>query len=233
MVQKSRIESFPPAILPASAALGYAGILTLGHLVPNIAHITRVLLPNLWLIATAVLWYRRFDADISVFRGGKRPWLSITVAAFGMGLNVVMMLLWPHRPTHAVAPYDIAIVLFIPTAEELFFRGMLLDYLTARTRRRTVAIALTALTFGAAHVPQGEVIAATMTLLGVGLAGLAAATGSLIGPLVLHLSWNSLSTLRELGAGADRIVIVVISIAAVLGLTVFGMMTRENKAQGA
>ena len=207
----------------------YAGIHLFTRLVPWAPFLTRTILPNAWLILVAYGWHRLFGLNEIAWQGGKKTALSLFIATAILGLNTAMALLWPVRQQHPLLTYDIAIVLLVPVAEELFFRGVLFDYFVFKTQRRVIAIIGTALIFGALHLPWGVGIATAMTILGLCLAWLASSTKTLIGPIVIHIGWNTLSTLKGLDAGRDRMMILGISGAAILSFSALGFITRQDR----
>ncbi len=95
----------------------------------------------------------------------------------------------------------IGTALLVPIAEECFFRGILQTCLSNYLRNRWVVVVMSGLFFGAIHAgigdtPQPHVVPA-LSVLGMLLGGLYMATGSLIGPIVLHVLFNSKTLLWE------------------------------------
>ena len=81
----------------------------------------------------------------------------------------------------------LTVAFLAPCFEELLFRGFLLPVL-ARSHRMSLALALTALLFGAIHLqPSGLPILSTLGLV-MGLA--MRHTGSLRTPILVHACWN-------------------------------------------
>lgn len=100
----------------------------------------------------------------------------------------------PTAPAHLAAN-----LLFVCVAEEAFFRGLLQDRLARGLSRWTsgpwVAVILTSVLFGVAHLGKGPVMAGLATLAGVGY-GLAYARTNRIEPAVLtHFAVNGMNYL--------------------------------------
>ena len=211
-----------PACLLAAAVLGHVGFSFLNRqqLVGHVAVST--LLSNSFLIVIAAAFGRLVGFDAAVFAGNRRLGLGLAVSASLLVLTIAMAALWPNRSTHRLGAADLLIIALVPWAEELLFRGMLLDRLSVRLKSRRVAALITAMLFSAAHLPQGMIIALTMFILGGLLAALTFATRSLLWPVALHTGWNGLAILRELAPGSDRfialaVVAVLLSATALLG----------------
>lgn len=104
----------------------------------------------------------------------------------------------PKWPT--IAPAHLAAnLLFVCVAEESFFRGLLQDRLARALSRwkcgSWLAVILTSVLFGVAHLGKGPVMAALATLAGLGY-GLAYARTNRIEPAVLtHFAVNGLNYL--------------------------------------
>jgi len=83
-----------------------------------------------------------------------------------------------------------------PLAEELFFRGLVQDYLVRRFGRPAIGLTLTAILFGLAHASQPQVVPA-ITVFGLILGTLALRTGGLLAPIVAHALFNGRTLLWE------------------------------------
>jgi membrane protease YdiL (CAAX protease family) len=107
----------------------------------------------------------------------------VVLAGFGYGASR----LGQGAPGAAAAAVGIALV--VPLAEELFFRGALLDELV-RTHGRTMAVAAVALLFALTHAPAPPARLLAMGALSVGLSCLVLATGTLRWAVLVHALWN-------------------------------------------
>lgn len=92
---------------------------------------------------------------------------------------------------------EIAVIALMgPLGEELFFRGMLLPALVSALRSSVAGLLLTTAFFAALHLPDrssGEAWAwaGFAFLFGLGLGALFLVTGSVLAPLVLHVTINA------------------------------------------
>ena len=76
-----------------------------------------------------------------------------------------------------------------PLAEEMFFRGILQNFLSGATKKTGLAIALSATAFAAVHFSQPHAVPA-LFFLGVLLGAAYARTGKLFVPIVIHAAFN-------------------------------------------
>ncbi len=84
---------------------------------------------------------------------------------------------------------------FQPIAEEIFFRGFLLEKLSARYGN-TVSIVVTSMFFGLAHLLQGNVIPAILTgMIGILLAYVVVKTNNLYSAIIAHMLFNVTSVI--------------------------------------
>jgi membrane protease YdiL (CAAX protease family) len=105
--------------------------------------------------------------------------------------HAVMMLLHsPRVPSWGVAVLWLSAVIISPLSEELFFRGLLQTVFRGYVDRPWTAIAFASIAFGLVHVSQPQYVAA-LTVLGFALGYLYEHTGSLIGPILMHILFNT------------------------------------------
>lgn len=119
---------------------------------------------------------------------------ATTVVVLGVGTAFGFVRFAPHWPDGAVAR-TLSNLLFTCVAEEVFFRGLLQDRLSAILARwplwRWLPIALASVCFGLAHGGKGWVLVGFATLAGVGY-GLAYARTQRIEPAILtHFAVNT------------------------------------------
>lgn len=88
-----------------------------------------------------------------------------------------------------VAGLWIGAALIAPVAEEMFFRGLLQNYLAGGMQRTGRAIALSAVAFGMVHISQPHAVPALM-FLGLLLGAAYARTGRLTVPIAIHAAFN-------------------------------------------
>ncbi len=101
----------------------------------------------------------------------------------------------------AVLARHLALVLLVPVAEELYFRGILLERLAASFGPVTAVGAVGPL-FGLLHWPQGLLL--PMTVLSIVLCAVALATRSVLWAVTLHVGWNAAAVVRSLPRGPER-----------------------------
>ncbi len=83
----------------------------------------------------------------------------------------------------------IGAALIAPVAEEMFFRGILQNFLLGATKKNGLAIALSATAFAAVHFSQPHAVPA-LFFLGVLLGAAYARTGRLVVPIAVHAAFN-------------------------------------------
>ena len=204
--------SFPAVIgLKAGASLG-PGRTFLAVVLQNVG-----IVAALWLISVL----KGQHSIVRDFGFPAAPSLRPTVVGVWVGAGVggsvvVNLLLWPierighlqettqdvartvtHARGLALVLLFVAIVLVAPIVEELLFRGVLLRSLQRRFST-PVAVFLSALAFGAAHIPgggQAYALVPGLVLLGLVSGVLAARSGDLTRSICLHVGFNFLSWL--------------------------------------
>ena len=213
----------------------YLGILQLGVSgLLSVVPYSDLLFPSLWLLTASVLLVTRFRLSFVVIRGGRRILISAILAGIVILAMAPMTVFWPDR-SGGVAVDSLAgrvlLVLFIPVAEELFFRGLLLDNLTGIFKSKIMAAVLTSVLFGLAHLTSGNTIVVTMTVLSAVLCAITLHTRSLLWPIALHMGWNALAAIRQAPPGHERWIIAGICAAVMIALVVRGAHTRVRTDQ--
>lgn len=107
------------------------------------------------------------------------------------GEHPVLAAVSQSRDPWMIAAYFVVAGLLIPFFEELFYRGLIQTTLM-RTGSAAMAIVLTSLLFGLAHLPMdnGPVGAPAVTVLALGLGYVYYRTRSLWAPVTLHALFN-------------------------------------------
>lgn len=123
------------------------------------------------------------------------PVLLATLVAV-LGLAVAMGAVRPDLKLSQLTMQFIAVNLFFTVvAEEAFFRGFLQHRLAAALARRPagqwIAVACSALLFGAVHLPGGAAYALLATVAGVGYAYAYHLTRRIEAPILLHIALNA------------------------------------------
>jgi membrane protease YdiL (CAAX protease family) len=105
--------------------------------------------------------------------------------------HAVMLLLHsPKVPSWGITVLWLSAVVVSPLSEELFFRGLLQTVFRGYADRPWIAITLASIAFGMVHINQPQYVAA-LTVLGFALGYLYEHTGSLIGPVLMHILFNA------------------------------------------
>jgi membrane protease YdiL (CAAX protease family) len=106
--------------------------------------------------------------------------------------------LWVRQilPAQGELPSWIALTCLASISEEITYRGLLFAILSAGTGSMLAGALLTAVSFGAAHAPQGPRSAATIAVLSLILQALVVLTGSLLPAMLVHAVANTISGIR-------------------------------------
>ncbi len=208
------------------AALGgiLAGYLAILHLLPapraeGSLPWLRLILPNVWLLGTSVVFARFRPVDLRWVRPGRRWRVGAVAVAAAAALVLLAAALWPapavgSRPAPMGA--TLLLVLAVPVAEEVYFRGVLLSQVRRLTGPVGAVIAVSAL-FAVLHLPSGAV--GPMFVVSLVLCSVTLVSGSVLWAVLLHLGWNALAVTVTLAPGTDRwtlsfIAVMVMGIAA-------------------
>jgi len=126
------------------------------------------------------------QAGVTLHVHGLRPLVPGLVGLLIGG--VVVALLLRGSPARAGRRFFVGVALTAGVAEEVLYRGFLLDYLVHRpgALALTPALVLAGLAFGVAHAYQGLLGMVMTGLAGYALAALYVTTGSLLLPVVVH-----------------------------------------------
>jgi membrane protease YdiL (CAAX protease family) len=170
----------------------------------------------------------RVLARLRLVKSG-RPTL---VAAWTMaGLLPPAAWLWPTPAAAGALAHALPLVLLVPLAEELYFRGALLEHLHRNLGRWPAMVSSSAL-FGALHLPQGLLVAASMAGLAFPLAWAATRSGSVAWPIALHLLWNAHSVLRETGGGLERALLLAATLCGLAMLVALSWFAHGGSSRG-
>lgn len=179
------------------------------------AMIFLVVLPAQGLAQMAALaWISRrkgqgsLAADFGLSLSWRRSWLIAVGVGLQFAFAIVLIpilsvlevkepsqeLIRQARQVDGIAYLGVAVSagLLAPLVEETIFRGLLLRALLRRMQA-PAAVLLSALLFGAVHIPDNLSAAAGLpafTGLGILLGAIAVSTGSLAGPIFLHAGFN-------------------------------------------
>jgi len=203
----------------------------------------RWVLPSLALIAAVSVWFRLHGNPPA--QPGPSWWGSFASEADGpprgnwVGVVLVCLLttsfavagsLWPARRTLGFPPSALelgALVLLVPIAEEVFFRGGLLQSLRGYLGG-TGATLVVSLSFGHLHNVQGQLW--TMFAASLVLCALTLVTQTLFWAILLHATWNALTMVVRMPPTAGRLLMTGAVTVLVIGLVAF-RISRRSRAE--
>lgn len=225
-----RGDGLHPALLPGGmvVALGVY-VLALPWLARQGGAIL-LLCPNLWLLGwTAILWRLGRPWSLQLFGGGRRTGWMLALLGLAAALEVAFALWWPEgggnpgiRARGAVA----ALVVLVPLAEELFFRGLLLGELRRRWGSLAAVLLVTAV-FAAMHVPMGQQV--PMGVLALVFCVITLASGSVLWAIGLHAAWNALAVTKSIPPGLERGSVVVVTLLFLACVAAWGHASRDRE----
>jgi membrane protease YdiL (CAAX protease family) len=190
----------------------------------------RLLAPNLCLLVGSAVLIRRRAPQVSLTRGGRCP-ASVAVAgglcAAGAVLGAAALVtrfvpLGEGAPGAVTPPEGLVLMTLVPIAEELYFRGLLLDHLR-RSAGAAMAVLLTSGLFALLHLPYDQHI--PMAGLSVALCVVTLLTRSLLWAVLIHAAWNAKAVILSSEARTVPVVAVA-AVVLVAILTARGVATR-------
>jgi membrane protease YdiL (CAAX protease family) len=181
-----------------------------------------------WMGAISAWALHRYVPDMMVTRGGShaRPWAAgALLAIFVLALGA----------TFTDSPYELpqmswrlaqhlAVLLLVPFAEELLFRGLLFRLLSNLLGPLLGAVAVSLL-FGLLHpwLPFGW----AMVALSLVFCATVHTSGTLWWAVILHLVWNGWAEAYHAVDSTDRLLIAAIGTFVGLAMVWRGLATRE------
>jgi membrane protease YdiL (CAAX protease family) len=191
----------------------------------------QVLAPNVWFLAASAVYLRRRPIPFRLTRGGR----TVTAHAGDVALLIFLSLflafsssLRANRPPPGTAELcrQALLIVLVPAAEELYFRGLLLDHLRRASNGTTAAILVSVL-FAILHVPQERHL--PMAVLSVALCRVTLRSGSLLWAVVMHTIWNATVVIIRLPIGPALWAVAGGSAAVVLVGLVRGHLTTDRR----
>lgn len=162
-----------------------------------IIHVLGIMVPIGWLLVATLFLIKRQRINLFSLFGQPRTVLLVVITAGALLGVILFALIGPdvnQRITAITFINYLIIILVVPVAEELFFRGLLLDHLK-ETMGIVASIAIITLLFGLVHVHQGLLI--PMALLSFMLCIAALLSKTVVSCIILHTGWNTLAILKE------------------------------------
>jgi membrane protease YdiL (CAAX protease family) len=153
-----------------------------------------LLAPNVWLLAASALWARRGGSG-PFFSRGRRVWLGSGLLA---GLVALVVAVGATRSAQDAAGPDcgtgpaLVVILLVPVAEELYFRGILFAHLR-RLWGGAGATLLTTTLFVLLHAGQGPRPAAGAAVLALACSAMTLACSTVLWAVAVHVAWNALA----------------------------------------
>ena len=211
-----------PVVMAALVLVGYLGVLRAGL---EVGGPLLWRMPSLMMLFCVGVYQLRRPMTHLALGGGLRARVMAVLCGVLVVVVVVFALAWPPRPVHSPLAPALTLVLLVPLAEELYFRGLLLDVLV-RLVGKAAALVASSLLFGLLHLPQGLLL--PMTVLAVLLGLTALWTRSVVWAAALHVAWNALAVIRV--APADqRWALMLAGCVAIAALTLWGLVTRHGR----
>lgn len=186
-------------------------------------------LPGVIILSASVVWFwSRSSAGGLEWKRAPDPlrcrWLhrSIVGAAL-VGLLVLLLVAtacwWPASRVLGVPPSLLevtAVMLLVPLAEELYFRGAWLSILRFPLGAVGATLVVSAV-FGLLHQSQGQLL--PMLVASCALCALTLWTRTLLWAVMLHATWNTLALVVRLAPGAGRFAMAgSMTVVALLGI---------------
>jgi len=186
-----------------------------------------LVMPTLLAAGSFALW-RRWSPDVALFRGGRRAalWAGLLL---GTAVFLVLGGMFLARGNETVTretlwslASSVALVLLVPVAEEVYFRGLLLNHLKD-SLGPWAAACLVSLLFGILHQPSGMSWPMVGFSLFLCLSVLFSET--VLWATGFHLLWNALTIIWRRGDAAG--VALLLLCAGIPVIAIAGLMTRS------
>ena len=185
--------------------------------------------PDLLLIGLMIFWMRKRGIGYGYFRYSRwRIWLLLLqlIILFALFSMFFLFREWEslYYPVSIAILTAISAAIIGPLAEELLYRGLIFEHLR-RNFGTLIAIVITSLIFGIAHIPQhtfwhtfGASIFMCLSVV---------AFKNLLFPISLHILKNT-EYVAQVAYPALAGPIIIISIVIVAALTIIGIVKREH-----
>jgi membrane protease YdiL (CAAX protease family) len=180
---------------------------------------------NGFLLVMACWYAKRHPLRAVSLRGSGR--LSVALALGLAAAAFAAILTRANQPSEAARTHlasMISLVVLVPLAEELFFRGALFDHLILNVGR-IAAVILVSLLFGLLHAPQGTFV--PMVALSLILCGVTLAFRSVLAAIAVHAAWNACGVAFRLYEVRHDSVLIVLA-GTMMILVVWSLCFREN-----
>lgn len=178
----------------------------------------RIILPNMWVLLTALAWLKfkplgNFNLSYQYYPKFLK-WI-----AFLLSSSLIIQLLFFQMTIRETSPVDIYKFIFlsaiVPFSEELFYRGLLFHTLLRDGRNWYLSAALVSFTFAFIHLSQGLIAFITLLLFSGILCYLAYLSKGIISGLLVHICWNALYYNKLLTSTPQRWIFNIIIIICI------------------
>ncbi len=212
-----------------AAVLGlYFMIRTVSYYLPSYSEPAGFILPNIWLLFASWQYYKKSQLNFLVLRGNQSNMVGVLSILATAGSIICVTVIWPKGWSRPAIINCAALLLVIPFAEELFFRGVLLSWFHKLFKRSSIAVISLSLLFGALHLLNGIRASIAAFVLSLALGAITVKTKSLLWPVAIHSGWNSLVILRELSNENDRTIIAAVTILGLAIITLQALITGNK-----
>lgn len=205
----------------ALTVLGYILVLAVATVLPKtVTPFMTTLLPNVWLCGIILLVKRRAIIEAMVL---KKISAGLLIVAFGASIAIVVFCLRsqtfsPIKQSISVSEGKslaaLFIVILVPMAEEIFFRGYLFRLFSQHFDKWS-AILLVSILFSFLHLHSDTHF--LMFCFSCLLCLLVSQTGNLVSAIVTHVSWNAIDQIATIPSMPVRWFIVI---AAITGIAI-------------
>lgn len=221
-------SGFRATILLGLILVGYLVILlATSMLVGPHATSLRLLSTNTWLAVASLLFWLQRPMSLTLVKNSQRVWLGAAVTLTALGLLWPYVLWWPGGASEFTLAQAFVLVLIVPVAEELYFRGILLDHLRDQMGPVGAVLPVCAL-FGFLHYPHGmQWVMAGLSLV---LCAVVLISRSISWAIALHILWNAAAMVRTTVPGQERWILAGVATLAAMVLIVAGLVYRDRDA---
>jgi membrane protease YdiL (CAAX protease family) len=212
----------------------YLLILATAEKLPGFASMTATsILPSLWLLGTTLILKRGYVSELLPAEGQHYS-INFFCRFTSIVIFVIFLASFLFRPVDfqlqlqpAVSLASLSIVLLVPVAEELFFRGYLLSLLTVNFNR-FYAAGLVSLLFCFLHLRSDASLA--VFLFSLLLCHMVLVTNRIAPAIIAHICWNAVSEIWATHSIALRALIVVVAIIGIFAAVPLGAKFYDGKS---
>jgi membrane protease YdiL (CAAX protease family) len=148
------------------------------------------LAPNAWLLAASALLARRSEGRL--FSPGQKRWIGIIPSTLLLAALLVATATRPAEAEPCESLQVLILVLIVPLAEEIYFRGILFEHLR-RLWGGVPAILLATILFVLLHAGQGARAALGVAALSLVCGAITLICSTPRWAVAVHATWNALA----------------------------------------